>query len=344
MNNLIPLRCIFIFIVFLIITSCEQKKDQHLQKISNIEKPLNIVVLLAPSGKGDKSYNDMAIDGINKAKNKYKITVKEVLPVRVDDYPGTIRRFSEDGADLIIAIGFLYVDAIAATAKNFINTRFVLIDGKIVNLKNVQSVVFRPQEASFLAGIAAGLSSKSRKIGFIAGMDIPIMQTFACGFREGVKYASKKLGHDIIVTERFIGSTPDAFSNPARGRDIARLMYKTGIDVIYHAAGASGNGIIQAAQETNKYVIGVDTDQSHLAPLHVLTSMRKRIDIAVENAITELSQNKFSDGLIIMRLNNGGVDVVRSTLISENIWIEVEKAKKELLKGSIDLCSQLNEN
>lgn len=325
-------------LIFLFILGCGQKEEQAKK---NTDKPLKIVVLLAPSGKGDKSYNDMALAGIDSARKNTKLDVVELLPARVDDYPNTIQRIAEDGADLIIGVGFLYMDAIATTAKKFPNLKFVLIDGKVDVSENVVSVIFRPQEASFLVGVVAGLVSKTGNVGFIAGMDIPIMQTFACGFREGVQYAAKKRGRELVVNKRFIGGTPDAFSNPARGRDIARLMYKSGVDVIYHAAGASGNGVIQAAKETNNYVIGVDTDQSYLAPEHILTSMRKRIDLAIKEAINELKQGRFSGGDKIMSLKNGGVDYVKSALATEEIWTEVEKAKQELLQGSISVCPEI---
>jgi len=333
-----PLNIISLLLV-IIFFNCQKGNNQKDSSVSRSELP-KIAVLLAPSGKGDKSYNDMALSGISYIEKSNMINIVEILPAKVDEYINTIQRFAEDGSDLIIGIGYLYTDAISKVAKQFNDVKFLLIDGQIDNLSNVRSIVFRPQEASFLVGVAAGLVTETDKVGFIAGMDIPIMQTFACGYREGVKYIAKNKNINITVIERFIGSTPDSFTNPARGRDMARLMYQSGIDVIYHAAGASGNGVINAAKETGNFVIGVDTDQSYLAPDFVLTSMIKRIDLAVENAIEDLLNENFSGGIHLMSLQNGGVDYVKSDLVSSSIWDDVEKAKRKLLNGEINACPE----
>jgi basic membrane protein A len=334
------IRVTFIGLIIATSIGCNRPSDQK-PTLASGGKVLKVVLLLAPSGKGDKSYNDMAIAGLAKAREGDSLDVVEMLPTRVDDYGPSIRRAADRGADLIIGVGFLYTEAIGSLAKEFPNVKFVLIDGQLDGQSNVLSVVFRPQEGSFLVGVAAGMATTSAKVGFIGGMDIPIMQTFACGYREGVEYAASVRGRKIAVTERFIGGTPDAFSNPGRGHDMARLMYDTGIDVIYHAAGASGNGVIQAARDTNHYVIGVDTDQSYLAPKNVMTSMRKRIDLAIEVAITDIKQEIFVGGVKLMNLQNGGVDYVTTSVVSNDVWKIVEEAKGKVLNGSVLVCPQV---
>jgi basic membrane protein A and related proteins len=303
-----------------------------------IKKPLKVALLLAPSGKGDKSYNDMALKGLKEAKDKGEIKVIDMLPANTAEYNNVLNRFAQDGYDLIIGVGFLYADPINNVAGKYPKSKFLLIDGLVSNHNNVRSITFNPEEGSFLVGVAAGLTSKSKEIGFIAGMDIPIMKKFECGFNEGVKYASGIRKKPLTVTNKYIGSTPDSFSNPAKGRDMALLMYKSGINIIYHAAALSGNGIIQAAKETNNLVIGVDTDQSILGPKNVLSSMRKRIDLSVSRAIADVKSGSFSGGEVVMNLRNGGVDYVISDLASKDVWREVENAKSKLLNDNIKAC------
>ena len=306
------------------------------------EEEFEVAVLFAPSGKGDRSYNDMALSGVAQAPDTIPLHLVEIQPTMVADYEPVLRNLASTGTDLIIGVGFLYADPINRVAPAFPATRFLLVDGDAGALVNVRSLVFRPEEGSFLVGVVAAEKSVTQRIGFIAGMDIPIMHRFECGFVQGAQRAAADHGYTVSVTSRYIGSTPDAFSNPARGRDLALLLYDDGIDVLYHAAGASGNGVIQAAQQRRRFVIGVDTDQSYLAPEWVITSMRKRIDIAVARAISDVYGGTFAGGTHNSGLREGGVDYVVNPGAFEHIPPRLESYVDSLraliIEGVVAVC------
>jgi basic membrane protein A len=193
-----------------------------------------------------------------------------------------------------------------------------------------------------VGAIAAELTVTGQ-IGFIAGMDIPIMNRFRCGFEQGVGIGASALNKQAVVKVRYVGSSGDAFSNPAKGKDIAEALFDDGVDIIYHAAGATGNGIIQAARNRNKMVIGVDTDQSYIAPGTVVTSMRKRIDRAVADAILDVALGRFSGGTVEMGVRNGGVDYVPRSQDSDTSvpqWNAafVDSLRSEISSGSLEVC------
>jgi|SRR5271157_599586 len=297
-------------------------------------------LLFAPDGKGDRSYNDMALQGIKEAHKTLEFETIEVQPPRTADYVSAIRDLARAGVKLIIGVGFLYSEPVKTVAAEYPSTKFVVVDGDAGGSANVRSIVFRPEEGCYLVGAIAAAKSSSKKIGFIAGMDIPIMRKFECGFVQG----AKKIDPNITIVRQYIGSTPAAFADPAKGRDVALLMYDRGVDVIFHAAGASGNGVIQAAKERRKWVIGVDADQSWMAPDFVLTSMRKRIDISVQRAIDDAINNRFTGGVRTLGLKEDGIDYVAKgtgpSLIPDELNESVQQMRDDVIRGKVKVCSQ----
>jgi len=304
------------------------------------ETPLPVAVLLAPSGKGDRSYNDMVLGGLTEYEESGKIDLREIQPAEVADYPNVLQAAGSD-YPLVIAVGFLYAEPLAKVALELGDTHFLLLDGVAGDLPNVRSVTFRPEEGSFVAGAVAAAASDAGEVGFIGGMDIPIIRRFYCGFKHGVDFFNSMHDGKVSVLSQYIGTTPAAFSNPSQGRDLARLMYSRGADIIFHAAGKSGNGVIQAAVSMDRRVIGVDTDQSHLAPNTVLTSMRKRLDRAAARAVADQLAGRFSGGVEDLGWRDGGVDVVlnpaKGQSLSPRLTTIVQEAASEL-PGAVAHC------
>ena len=190
-----------------------------------------------------------------------------------------LRRMAQRGSDPVIAVGFAQAPALEKVAREFPDTRFTIID-MVVDLPNVQSVVFKEHEGSFLVGVAAAMASKTNKVGFIGGMDIPLIRKFACGYEQGVHYVDP----DAKIFQNMTGTTPAAWNNPTKGGELARSQFDRGADVVYAAAGGTGVGVYQAAKDAGKLAIGVDSNQNYIHPGTMLTSMVKRVDVAVYDA------------------------------------------------------------
>ena len=279
--------------------------------------------------------------GIEAAKRNGPITVVERLPARPEDNAAIIDQAAADDADLIVGVGFLYAESFRAASARHPRRRFLLLDVDAGPLANVKSVTFRADEGSFLAGVAAAASSPRGVIGFIGGMRMPIVEAFQCGYESGARWASRELGRAIETHAIFIGTTPEAFSHPARAAELARAMIEVHrVDVIYHAAAASGLAVIDVARRMKVKAIGVDADQGHLAPEVVITSMRKRLDRAVETTLTDLRRNTFQPGPTVMNLSNTGVDLILPGLLSPAAQTLVAKARTALTTTQIPACPQ----
>jgi basic membrane protein A len=304
-------------------------------------RELKIAILLGSSGRGDKSFTDAALAGLDAAKKHGRLAVVERLPTQADEYGATIDQLAADGPDLIIGVGFLYRDALLAASVRHPQLRFLLLDVALPNRPNVKSVTFRADEGSFLAGVVAAAESKRGTVGFIGGMDVPTIQAFECGFETGVRFAAKEIGRPVKGHAIYIGTTPEAFSNPAEGAALARAMItRQGVDVLYAAAGASGLGVIEAAREAKVKAIGVDADQSHVAPDVVITSMRKRLDRAVETAVADVRRGSFHGGATVMSLANGGVDLVLPGGLAPATQKLVERARAAVVSGQRAACAK----
>ena len=231
-------------------------------------------------GKFDKSFNEAAYNGAERWK---KETGKAYLDFEIANEAQreqAMRRMADKGANPIIGVGFSQGSSIEKVAKEFPKLSFVIIDS-VVKLPNVESIVFKEHEGSFLVGMMAAMASKSGKVGFVGGMDIPLIRKFQCGYEQGAKFANPK----VEVSATMTGTTPAAWSDPARGGELAKAQFARGVDVVFAAAGGTGSGVYQAAKDGGKLAIGVDSNQNGVQPGTMLTSMVKRVDVAVYNAL-----------------------------------------------------------
>ena len=249
-----------------------------------------------------------------------------------------IRRMAEKGASPIIAMSFSQASAIEKVAKEFPKLKFAIID-MVVELPNVQSVVFKEQEGSFLVGMMAALASKTGKVGFIGGMDIPLIRKFQCGYEQGAKYANPK----VEVTSNMTGTTPSAWNDPTRGSELAKAQFAKGVDVVFAAAGGTGVGVYQATKDAGKLAIGVDSNQNHLHPGTMLTSMVKRVDVAVLGAFKGTTP-----GVTVLGLKEGGVDYAmdehNAKLVSADMKKKVDAAKADIIAGKIKVIDYMTAN
>jgi len=294
-------------------------------------------------GKFDKSFNEGVADGADRFTKETGIKYLDFVATNDTQFEQAHRRFAERGRDPIIGVGFAQADAIAKVAKNFPNTRFTLIDG-IANLPNVQSVVFREYEGSFLVGIAAAMASKSGKVGFVGGMDIPLIRRFACGYEQGAKWTDPKIG----IIQNMTGTTPAAWNDPARGGELAKGQFERGVDVVYAAAGASGIGVLQAAADNKKLAIGVDSNQNYLHPGTMLTSMVKHVDIAAYNSFMAAKNGTWKPGVAVLGLKEGGVnwalDKYNEPLITPEMKAKIEGARADIIAGKIKVVDYMANN
>ncbi len=286
-------------------------------------------------GKFDKSFNEAAYAGAERWK---KDTGKPYLDFEIANEAQreqAMRRMAGRGANPVIGVGFSQATSVEKVAKEFPKQQFVVIDG-VVKAPNVASVVFKEHEGSFLVGMMAAMASKSGKVGFVGGMDIPLIRRFQCGYEQGAKYANPK----VEVLAAMTGTTPAAWSDPARGGELAKSQFAKGVDVVFAAAGGSGVGVYQAAKDAGRLAIGVDSNQNHLHPGTMLTSMVKRIDVAVYNAA-----NQVTPGLTVLGLKEGGVDYAldqhNQKLVPAEMKTKVDAAKADIIAGKIKVADYM---
>jgi basic membrane protein A len=295
-------------------------------------------VVFDMGGKFDKSFNEAAFNGMEKWK---KETGKKYLEFEISNESQreqALRRMAERGATPIIGIGFGQASAIEKLAKEFPKLQFAIID-MVVDLPNVQSVVFKEQEGSFLVGAMAAMASKSGKVGFVGGMDIPLIRKFQCGYEQGAKYANPK----VEVFANMTGTTGAAWNDPARGGELAKAQFAKGADVVFAAAGGTGIGVYQAAKDSQKLAIGVDSNQNHLQPGTILTSMVKGVDVAVYNVA-----KAHKPGISVLGLKEDGVgyalDANNAKLVSADMKKKIEAAKADIISGKIKVADYMAEN
>lgn len=282
-------------------------------------------------GLGDQSFNDAAYRGLEQAKDEFGIEITVVESSTMSDYVPNLSSLAEQGYDIVWAIGFLMTDALDEVAQMYPNTTFGFIDG-VLDHSNVASVTFKEHEGSFLAGVAAGMMTEKDKVGYIGGMEFPLIQKFEAGYRAGVKAVNSD-------AEVLIGYT-GAFDDPQGGQEMTFTQFSQGADIIYHAAGACGIGVINAAKEKGLYAIGVDSPQYHLAPDNVLTSMIKRVDVAVYNEVKSLHEGNFEAGHKIYGLAENGVGVYMEQLekmVPEEVVNKVKEYKEKIVGGELEV-------
>ncbi len=300
------------------------------------QKKFRIGIVYDVGGRGDKSFNDAAYAGLQKAIKLLKVEGKDMEPG-----PGganreeLLRTLAEQNYDLVVGVGFLFTDAIIKVAKEFPKVKFAIVDGYVEGVPNVSSLLFNEHEGSFLVGAIAGLMTKTNILGFVGGMDIPLIHKFEVGYKAGAMYVNPK----VKVLINYIGVTGEAFKDPVKGKELALAQYKQGADIVYHASGASGEGVFEAAKETGKYAIGVDSPQAWIAPGRIITSMLKRVDEAIYLTIKDVVEGKFKGGPRYFGLVNGGVDYEYSeytkNLIPLKVKNHVDVLKKKIINGEI---------
>ncbi len=295
-------------------------------------------VVFDMGGKFDKSFNEAAYNGIERWKKESGKPYLEFEVSNESQREQAIRRMAERGANPIIGIGFGQASGIEKVAKEFPKLNFTIID-MVVQQPNVQSVVFKEQEGSFLVGVMAAQASKTGKVGFVGGMDIPLIRRFQCGYEQGAKYANPK----AEVIANMTGTTGAAWNDPARGGELTKAQFAKGADVVFAAAGGTGVGVYQAAKDGGKLAIGVDSNQNHLQPGTMLTSMLKRVDVAVYNAA-----KAHKPGVTVLGLKEGGVDYAmddhNAKLVSADMKAKVEAAKADIISGKIKVADYMADN
>jgi len=294
-------------------------------------------------GKFDKSFNQAAYDGAEQFKRETGAKYREFEPTNDAQREQAMRRLAKRGANPIVAIGFNQAAAVEKVAKEFPDLKFTIVD-MVVDLPNVNSVVFKEHEGSFLVGALASLASKSAKIGFVGGMDIPLIRRFACGYVQGAKH----INGGVEVFQNMTGSTPSAWNDPGRGAELAKSQFDRGADVVYAAAGGTGIGVYQSAKDNGKLAIGVDSNQNYLQPGTMLTSMVKRVDVAVYESFMGVRNGTWKAGIQVLGLKEGGVgwalDEHNSPLVSADMKGKVEALKADIIAGKINVHDYMGDN
>ncbi len=285
-------------------------------------------------GKFDRSFNQSAYEGAEKFKKDTGIAYRDFEITNAAQREQAFTQFARRGSTIIVGTGFTQASAIEKVAKQFPNTKFVMIDS-VVDLPNVLSINFREQESSFLCGMAAALVSKTGKIGFVGGMDIPLIRKFALGYVEGAKHVNP----NIEVFQNMTGTTPAAWNDPTKGAELAKSQFGRGVDVIFHAAGGTGLGVMQAAKDAGLLSIGCDSNQDYIHPGSVLTSAVKRVDVAVYKVFSDAKNGTWKAGQISLGLAEQGVDYSldehNRKLITPEIEAKLNQAKADIIAGKI---------
>jgi basic membrane protein A len=291
-------------------------------------------------GKFDKSFNEASFRGAERFKEETGVAYREFESTNESQREQAFTALARRGANLIVAVGFGHQAALTKSAKDFPNVKFTIIDA-VVDAPNVQSIIFREHEGSFLVGMLAAMASKTGKVGFVGGMDVPLIRKFELGYEEGAKYANSK----VEIFQNMTGTTPAAWNDPTRGGELARSQFDRGADVVFAAAGASGLGVLQAAADAKKLSIGVDSNQNHLHPGSVLTSMVKRVDVAVYEAMKTARDGTWQPGLKVLGLADDAiayaVDDNNRALITPDMRAKVEAAKADIIAGKLKVTDYM---
>jgi basic membrane protein A and related proteins len=309
---------------------------------------VDVGVVFDLGGRGDKSFNDGAYLGAERAEKELGVHVRFIEPGEGSDRESGLRLLAAEGMDLVIGVGFIFTDDLTQLAKEYPNTRFAGVDYSVATDKdgkvippppNLAALKFREEQGSFLVGALAALVGHSKKVGFVGGMDFPLIQKFEMGYKAGVK----RVCPDCEIVSQYAGVTPEAFRNPGKGKELALSQYQQGVNVIFHASGSTGLGVFEAARQTGKLAIGVDADQYNEAPGFVLTSMVKGVDNAVFDAVKRVKEGRFQGGIYQYGLAENGVgyvyDANNEKLIPADVRARLESLKQDIIAGKIQVPS-----
>jgi basic membrane protein A len=293
---------------------------------------MRVGIVFDMGGKDDRSFNAMAWHGTQRARAELGVVVRDAEPGDPASLEPAMRAFAERGYDLIIGVGFAQGPLIESVARDYPELRFAIVD-TVVDRPNVASLVFKEHEGSFLVGMIAAGTSKTGRIGFVGGMDIPLIHKFAVGYAEGARHVNPR----VEVFENYVGVTESAWNDPSRARELAEAQYDRGADVIFQAAGNSGMGVFDAAAERGRFAVGTDANQNWIKPGAVLTSMLKRVDVAVYDTIRAAAEGRFRGGIRVYGLENEGigyaVDEFNRGLLDRDLLERVETARAEIVSG-----------
>ncbi len=335
--------CATICVLLLLASACNQQ-SQLAADASRIQ----VGIVFDIGGKDDRSFNAAAWEGAKRAAQDLPIMLRDIEPGNPTSIEPAMRAFAERGYDLIIGVGFAQAPIMELVARDYPNINFAIIDG-VSQLPNVASLVFKEHEGSYLVGMLAAQNSMTGTIGFIGGMDIPLIHRFAVGYEEG----ARAVNPDIRVVQNYVGITDHAWNNPGKGKELALAQIGKGADVLFTAAGNSGLGAFDAVEQQGKregrashFVIGVDSNQNMVKPGFVLTSMVKRVDNAVYKIVDDVVKGEFHPGLHIYGLQEDGVgyslDEHNQSLLTEEALKAVEEAKQKIISGQIKVTDAMN--
>jgi basic membrane protein A len=309
---------------------------------------VRVGIVFDVGGRGDKSFNDGAYLGAERSARELGAVVRFIEPGDGSDRESGLRLLAAEHMDLVIGVGFIFTDDLTQLATEYPNIKFAGVDYAVATDKegrvippppNLAALKFREEEGSFLVGALAALTSKTKKVGFVGGMDVPLIQKFEVGYKAGVRHVCP----DCQVISQYAGVTPEAFRNPGKGKELALSQYMSGVDVIYHASGSTGLGVFEAARQTGKLAIGVDADQYAEAPGNVLSSMVKGIDAAVFDAVRRVKEHRFEGGINVFGLAENGVGYVydenNRRLISDTVRSRVEQLRQAIIQKKIAVPS-----
>ncbi len=293
-------------------------------------------IVFDKGGRGDKSFNDSAFNGTELAKKDVDVDIKTVDSREAKDYETNLNAMAGAGCDVVFAIGITQKDALTTVAAKYPNTKFAIVDA-VVDKPNVRSLVFSEEQGSFLAGYLAGLTTKSNKVGFVGGMEIPLIKKFETGYAAGLVTANPKAQ---LLPSKYT----DSWDDIDKGKAAADVLFNGGADIVYHAAGRCGVGVIKSAKEHDKYAIGVDSDQDYLAQGNVLTSMIKHVDQAVYQTIKDVATDKFTAGTKVYDLKAGGVGLSEMKYTKDKLpkdaLAKVNQEAEAIKKGTIKVPSK----
>ena len=291
-------------------------------------------VIYDQAGKFDKSFNEAAFNGAERFRKETGLAYREGQVSNDAQKEQMLRNMARKGADIVVAVGFAYTQPVETVAKEFPQVKFTLIDA-VAKGTNVQSIAFKEQEGSFLVGMLAAMKSKSGKVGYIGGMDVPLIRAFGCGYAQGARYARPK----AELMQNMIGTTHAAFNDPSRGAELAKSQLDRGADVIFAAAALSNMGVIQSVKTGKALYVGVDSNQNYLAPGVVLTSMVKRVDNAVYQTLMDAKKGSWKPEVKLMGLKEGGVDWAldqyNRPLVTPQMEKTVQQARQDIISGKI---------
>ncbi|MDU4653139.1 BMP family ABC transporter substrate-binding protein [Sneathia sanguinegens] len=324
------------------LVSCKPKEEAKAAEAKAPASTKKVAIVYSTGGKGDKSFNDSAYRGLQMAKDKLGIEFSEYEPKDPSaEAQNQLFQYAEKGEyELIIGVGFTMKDAVVAAAKAFPDQKFALVDDEISDLPNVVSLLFKEQEGSFLLGAMSAMVTKTNTLGFVGGVEAPVIWRFQAGFEQGAKY----INPNIKILPVFInGNNP--FNDPQTAKTLTETLIGKNADIVFQVAGASGSGVFQAAKEKGVYALGVDSNQDGEEPGVILTSMVKRVDNAVFNQIKDTLDGNFKSGIKYFGLKEDGVGTTdfefSKKVVTEEIRNKIKEIAEKIKSGEIKVSDKV---